>query len=124
MRHIVLFSLLALSGCSNETQRSESTIPAGVIPADSMAIYMADIQVLEAAIRSREVRKQKLQDEARLAYINYFDTASVSKDRFLKSLDYWKHDFGMMASIYDRAMETLSTRMAKQKKLEESAKED
>ncbi len=84
-----------------------------------MALFMADIQVLEAAIRSREVRKQKLQDEARLAYIGYFDTAAVSKDRFMKSLDHWKNDFGIMETIYDDAMEILSTRVAKEKKQEE-----
>lgn len=112
-------------GCGGEKDASQVLeVPQGVMPPDSMAVVMAEIQVLEAAIRSREVRKEKLQDEARLAYIGYFDTAAVAKDRFMHSLDYWKRDFGMMESIYEEAMEILSTRMAKEKKRTDSQAKD
>lgn len=120
-RALVSFFLMTLIvACSGEQSEDQTLqVPQGIIPPDSMALFMADIQVLEAAIRSREVRKQKLQDEARVAYIGYFDTAAVSKDRFMKSLDHWKNDFGIMETIYDDAMEILSTRVAKEKKQEE-----
>jgi hypothetical protein len=123
---IIAFSILLMTGgCGDGKDASQALqVPQGVMAPDSMAIVMAEIQVLEAAIRSREVRKQKLQDEARLAYIGYFDTAAVSKDRFMHSLNYWKRDFGMMESIYDEAMEILSTRMAKEKKRTESQAKD
>jgi hypothetical protein len=59
-----------------------------------------------------------LQAQAKQGFINYFDTARVSKARFTESLDYWKDHYEEMEEIYDQSMEILSTQLVTLKKVE------
>jgi hypothetical protein len=118
-RHALIVSFFVAVLClSCNERKSVSSLPPpprGVLSADSLAILLADLQVFEAAIRSRETRRDGLQDEARLAYLNYFDTVGISEERFKTSLNFWKDDLFVMEQIFDQSMEILSTRMAKAK---------
>ncbi|NCG28970.1 MAG: DUF4296 domain-containing protein [Bacteroidetes bacterium] len=101
--------VLASCGSGNEVVREK---PNGVLPIDSMAMYMADVHLLDAATRHREVRKLGIQAHVKKAYFDYFDTCGISRVRFDKSLDYWSADNEEMIQVYDLSMEILSTKLA------------
>ena len=85
------FGLMAvIVSCGGEAPKRQ--VPNGVLQKDSMAYYLSQIHVVDAAMRHREVRKQSLQSYAKRGFIEYFDTAQVSRDRFLKSLEFWSED--------------------------------
>ena len=73
---------------------------------------MADLHLLDAATRHRDVRKLGIQAHVKNAYFEYFDTCGITQERFDKSLDYWSEDNEDMIQVYDLTMEILSTRLA------------
>jgi hypothetical protein len=83
-----------------------------------MAYFISQVHLIDAASRQREIKKGNLQVYAKRGFIEYFDTAKVSRERFLKSLEFWGDDFDDMAEVYDIAMERLSTQAAQLKKEE------
>lgn len=111
----ILLTVICIACNENKPYSNLPPQPEGILSSDSLAILLADLQVFEAAIRSREARRDGLQDEARLAYLHYFDTSGISEERFKKSLDYWKNDLLIMEQVFDKSMEILSTKMAKAK---------
>jgi len=118
MRYGTLFCLLLLiQGCTSDEQKLPPK-PANVLSKDSMAFYLSQVHIIDAAMRHRDVRKKSLQSQARQGFINYFDTAGVSKERFVESLNYWKENYVEMEEIYDNSMEILSTRLAVLKQVE------
>jgi hypothetical protein len=118
MRYGTLFCLLLLiQGCTSDEQKLPPK-PANVLSKDSMAFYLSQVHIIDAAMRHRDVRKKSLQPQARQGFINYFDTAGVSKERFVESLNYWKENYVEMEEIYDNSMEILSTRLAVLKQVE------
>lgn len=118
----ILLLLIVLSGCaSDEKDADKVTYPSIVMPPDSLAFHLANIHILEAAMRHRDVRKQALQLNAKNGFEDYFDTSKVSRERFERSLSYWEKNFDEMANIYDLAMERLSTKLARMKQSSEVA---
>jgi hypothetical protein len=119
-RSILIGALLIAVSCGEKTV-STRPVPDHILPKDSMALFLGQIHLVDAASRHREVRKQSLQSYAKRGFIEYFDTAHVSRERFLESLSFWGEDFQEMDEIYDLAMERLSTQMAKLKSEEKEA---
>ena len=120
MIRLILLSiiLLSLQGCGSDKNPAPAKKPTHILSKDSMAFYLSEIHIVDAALRHRDVRKKGLQAQAKQGFINYFDTAHVSKARFTESLDYWKDNYEEMEEIYDQSMEILSTQLVTLKKVE------
>jgi len=107
----VAFLMLVLVSCS--TKKETKTPPPDVMGKDSLAYHLGNIHFIDAAMRHRVVRKQSLQAQAKMAFIEYFDTSGTSQQRFETSLAYWRDDFEAMDEIYAKSMEMLSMKLAK-----------
>jgi hypothetical protein len=112
----IVFASVFTSCGNNENAPRE--VPDGILSQDSMAYFISQVHLIDAASRQREIKKGNLQVYAKRGFIEYFDTAKVSRGRFLKSLEFWGDDFDDMAEVYDIAMERLSTQAAQLKKEE------
>lgn len=112
---------LLIVACGEEEKPSR-VAPEGILPKDSMAYYLSQVHIMDAAMRHRKVRKGNMQSYAKRGFIEYFDTAGVSHDRFIRSLEFWAEDFEEMSEVYDLAMERISTQMVRLK--QEEAKKD
>lgn len=113
----LLFLLISVQSCgSNEEEVRQK--PAHVLSKDSVSFYLSQVHIIDAAMRHRDVRKKSLQLEARQGFNHYFDTADISKERFIESLNYWKDNYVEMEEIYDLSMEILSTKLAVLKRVE------
>jgi len=86
-----------------------------------MAFYLSEVHIIDAAMRNREVRRKSLQSYAKRGFVYYFDTAGVSHEKFVRSLDFWRQDTKEMAAIYDVAMERLSVKLAAAKQNESAS---
>ena len=122
MRRLAPLLLLAIIVACGDGRPKNIKAPPGILPKDSMAYFLSQVHMIDAATRHREVRKHNLQVYAKQGFLVYFDTAKVSRERFLASLEFWGDDFDQMSEIYDLAMERLSTQMAKLKSEEKKAK--
>ena len=113
---LLSFLFLSLQGCNADKNPGPAIEPAHILSKDSMAFYLSEVHIVDAALRHRDVRKKGLQAQAKKGFINYFDTAHVSKARFTESLNYWKDNYEEMEEIYDQSMELLSTQLVTLKK--------
>ena len=111
---IPLLALLFLLACTSD-KPAPRPVPVDVLSKDSMAYFLSQVHVIDAAMRHRDVRKENLQVYAKRGFIEYFDTAQVSRAKFVRSLEFWGADFEEMSEIYDLAMERLSTETARLK---------
>ncbi|NQV51576.1 MAG: DUF4296 domain-containing protein [Flavobacteriales bacterium] len=109
-----LLSLVFLLACGSD-KPTPRPVPPDVLSKDSMAFFLSQVHVVDAAMRHRDVRKENLQVYAKRGFIEYFDTAQVSRKKFVQSLAFWGADFEEMSEIYDLAMERLSTQTARLK---------
>lgn len=108
--HVILIAFIFTS-CGDEEKVARER-PADVLPMDSMARYMSELHMIDAATRHRDVRKLGIQAHVKKAYFDYFDTCGITRERFDKSLDYWSGDNEEMIQVYDLSMELLSTKLA------------
>ncbi|MEQ9187309.1 MAG: DUF4296 domain-containing protein [Cryomorphaceae bacterium] len=123
MRILVVLIMALFFGCGQKTPPPRK-VPSSVLSKDSMAYFLSQVHIVDAAMRHRDVRKENLQVYAKRGFIEYFDTAQVNRERFLESLAFWGEDFEEMSGIYDMAMERLSTQMARLKMEEKKAVSD
>jgi len=116
-----LLSAILLASCGSE-EKAPREVPDGVLSKDSMAYYLSEVHVIDAALRHRKVRKGNMQPYAKRAFIEYFDTAQISRDRFVESLEFWAEDFEELSEIYDMSMERISTQIVQLKREEKESK--
>lgn len=113
MKKLALLSLcIVLFACNEKENRVR---PAYVLPSDSMAVMLADIQMLNAGYQHRDVRRDKLQAFAIKEYDAYFDSVGVSKERYDSSFSWWSRDTDAMQALYDNSLNILSIRVTEEK---------
>lgn len=102
--------LLALAACGGEEKRVR---PSNVLSPDSMALFMAEVQLVNAKSQHRESRRKKLLELIKKEQLDLFDSLGVDKECFDRSMDYYMEDVSEMEQIHIDAMNILSERMAK-----------
>ena len=113
MKKLAVLSLSFLLFACNE--KENRVRPAYVLPSDSMAVMLADIQMLNAGYQHRDVRRDKLQAFAIKEYDAFFDSVGVSKERFDSSFSWWSKDTDAMLALYDNTLNILSIRVTEEK---------
>jgi hypothetical protein len=113
MKKLAVLSLsFMLFACNEKENRVR---PAYVLPSDSMALFLADVQMLNAGYQHRDVRKDKLQAFAIKEYDAYFDSVGVSKERYDSSFNWWSRDTDALQALYDNTLNILSIRVTEEK---------
>ncbi len=103
---VILFGAI-LYACSNDGQ--EKLNHTWLVPHEKMAEFLADAQIAEAELNVNKVfgdsNIQKSVD-----YYNYlFEKHQISKDDFVKSINYYLKHPDELEKIYEKVNEILST---------------
>lgn len=104
--------LIGVVACTSEAPRKR---PADIYSPDSMALFMAEIQLINAKSQHRESRRKKLMDMIKREQQLLFDSLGITKETFDKSMNYYLEDAEEMEQLHIEAMDILSQRMAELK---------
>ena len=103
MNRILLAFIILLPIACGKRDRLENT-PAGILPMDSMALFLRDIHDLESALLVSGIRQDSLQNlyrelEPGIFQKHHSDTAKVNR-----SLRYYTSDPELLDSLYHRVL--------------------
>lgn len=104
--------IIFLVSCSSDEVRKR---PSSVLSEDSMAVVLAELQVINAKFQHRDAKQKKLTDFIILEQHEFFDSLGVTQTHFDRSMKYYMQDYVEMQALHDKAMNLLSTRIAKYK---------
>lgn len=104
---ILFFYIIFVAGC----RISDTALPKGIIPRDSMVTIMADIHIAES--RLIKAGSSALQRDVKSAYLQQvLLSAGVDTSRFLKSFDYYSIHPGVFAEMYEDVVVEISKKQA------------
>ncbi|MDP4685338.1 MAG: DUF4296 domain-containing protein [Salibacteraceae bacterium] len=113
MKKLAVLSLSFLLFACNE--KENRVRPAYVLPSDSMAVMLAEVQILNAEYQHRDVRRDKLQPFAVKQFDALFDSVGVSQVRYDSSFSWWSKDPDAMQALLDNTLNILSARVSEVK---------
>ena len=103
---------MILASCSGSEERIR---PDYVIPEDSMVVLIAELQILNAESRHREVRRKKWTDFVKVKQRALYDSLGFDEARIDSSMNYYLQDYESFQTLHQDAMDLLSERLAKYK---------
>jgi len=109
--YVILFALFAFS-CTPEKDVSETNIPAGIIPPDSMTIVITEMQITEAIIREYKRRGQHKEERSVAFYNQTFEKLGITPERYKKSLAFYEENQDTYYEIYMDVISGLSEKQA------------
>ena len=112
MKWLAIIPVLILASCSGSEERIR---PDYVIPEDSMVVLIAELQILNAEGRHREVRRKKWTDFVKVKQRALYDSLGFDEARIDSSMNYYLQDYESFQTLHQDAMDLLSERLAKYK---------
>jgi len=92
----------------------EESVPAGIIPRDSMVMIMTDIHVAEAAWQLRDLgRNDTLRLEAYGRYRYIFGKYGINQDGFIRSFTWYRNNPQLFHAMYEEVIDRLSVQQAR-----------
>jgi len=82
--------------------------PAGLIEKDSIVLIIADIEIIESALRQKQNRGGEIDDMRDTYYKSIFANYKVSREQFDSSMLYYRQDLETINEIYEEVITRLS----------------
>lgn len=108
---MVVILVLAIS-CTPKKEVTETSIPPGIIPPDSMTIVITDMQLTEAILREFKRRGSHDEDRAVVFYNQTFEKLGITPERYKKSLAFYEEHQETYYEIYMDVISLLSEKQA------------
>lgn len=104
----ILFLILN-TGCNTEDRRSETgPVPDDLIAADSMVKILVDIHLVESSLKTIHTKKQDNQQFTDSYYNTLFARHHITRQQFLRSMDYYEREAEKLEKIYENVIIELS----------------
>lgn len=104
--------IFVLGACGGKEKRIK---PADVLSADSMALVLCEVQIINAKATHRESRRKKFSDILKMELLDVYDSLGVSQEVLDRSMKYYSEDYGDMQRVHEKAMNMMTERMARLK---------
>lgn len=105
---IFIIGILMMSSCYNKHDYDVIPKPSGLIEKDSMVLILADIEIIESALRQKQNRGQEINDLRDAYYKSIFTSYGVSRVQFDSSMLYYRQDLETINAIYEEVITRLS----------------
>jgi hypothetical protein len=105
---VVIISLLMVSSCYNKHENDIIGEPSGLILKDSIVLILADIEIIESALRQKQNRGQEIDDLRDTYYKSLFANYGISQVQFDSSMLYYRQDLETINEIYEAVITRLS----------------
>lgn len=104
----LIFATLLLTSCYTSHEKTLLAKPDDLIIRDSLINLLAEIELIESAIRDKQNLGHEIDDLNEAFYATVFKKYNVSKEQFNRSMDYYKQDLNEMNDIYEDVITRLS----------------
>jgi hypothetical protein len=101
---LYIFSFLIYFSCNDKTV----VIPDSVLPQDTMAAVLVDMQILEALKVKAGITDSLSRDSMLVEYALIFKKHHMNQEQFEQSLDFYKANPRLLEGIYDKTINELS----------------
>lgn len=108
----LILLILVSFACSPKKEVSETNIPPGIIPPDSMTIVISEMQVTEAILREFKRRGSYNEDRAVVFYNQTFEKLGITSERYKKSLAFYEQHQETYYEIYMDVVSRISEMQA------------
>ncbi|MEE4257277.1 MAG: DUF4296 domain-containing protein [Bacteroidales bacterium] len=105
---IFIIGMLMISSCYNKHGPAVIPEPSGLIVKDSIVLILADIEIIESALRQKQNRGQEINDIRDDYYKSIFASYGVSRVAFDSSMLYYRQDLETINEIYEEVITRLS----------------
>jgi hypothetical protein len=107
VRKLALLAAIVLaSACSREKVH----IPRDVIPADTMAMLIADLHITEAMLSQKYPRRDSLEIFKPAYFSALFEKYHTTEPKFRESYNFYREHPKLLESIYEEAITDLNLR--------------
>ncbi len=97
----ILYLFLEIS-CSSAGRRNETgPVPDNLIAADSMVKILVDVHLIESSLKTIHTKKQDNEHFTDTYYTTLFEKHHITRDQFLRSLDYYERHAEKLEKIYE-----------------------
>lgn len=103
-----LLSIILLFSCNEKTV----PIPDHVIPKDSMASIITDVQLLEAMKMKANINDSFLIDSILFQYALIFKKHNISQEQFEQSFEFYRSHPALLEEIYEMTINEISAMQA------------
>lgn len=104
---LILVMIVAFS-CSPRKEVSETDIPPGIIPPDSMTMVISEMQYTEAILREFKRRGQYKEERAIAFYNQTFEKLGITPERYKQSLTFYEEHQETYYEIYKNVVTQLT----------------
>jgi hypothetical protein len=105
---LLLFATLLLASCYTTHDKSQVPKPDDLIVRDTLIHLLAEIELIESAIRDKQNLGHEIDDLNEAFYATVFKKYNVSREQFNRSMDYYKQNLEEMDDIYEDVISRLS----------------
>jgi|GEM_PF-660126 len=114
VRYLVgLLMIVFLFSACNEKKEALPKAPEKLIPSDTMAQILSEVQLTEAYLSHLSYNVRGRSDSAYHYYRILFDKYHISKQDFLDNMDYYSRQQDKIQDIYEQAIVSLNKLKAK-----------
>jgi hypothetical protein len=106
--------LLVIGACKEKQVNLE--IPKDIIAKDTMVQLLTEMHLLESSLGIRIFEERKISNTRNLLKAKIYSNYHVSKDRFLKSYDFYAKQPNVIDSMYVDVISEITKRQAEQLK--------
>lgn len=105
---VLLAGMLITSSCYEVHEGTTVEAPASLIDQDKMVLILADVEVLESALRQKQNTGHEIADLKEQYYRSVFLSHEVTREQFDSSMAYYRQDMDLMNQIYEKVITRLS----------------
>jgi hypothetical protein len=114
---LTLALLVLFSGCTSKIKDS-SPEPNDLIPKEQMVDIFVDLKIMDAILASKQRKKETDLHFTKIYYHNsIMEKYGITRDRFVRSFEYYERDLEVLDEIYEEAI----TKLSKMKSEEDKA---
>lgn len=104
----LITGIIIMSSCYSVHDDIKNTKPENLIAREKMILILADVEIVESALRQKQNTGQEINSTREVYYHTIFNNHQVSKEQFDSSLLYYKQDAETMNEIYEDVITRLS----------------
>ncbi len=120
MRALIFVILISLVACAPEPFRAElPPAPEGLLNQEKFTQVMMDVQLLEATLKLKLIRKDDINDRVMGYYQQIWEKHNITEQQYRENLTYYVSQVEVIAEIYD----SLEVRISREKGRIDSLKE-
>ena len=105
---LMIIGLIMITSCYTKHGPEAVAMPDNLIERDTLVFILADIEIIESALRQDQNFGKETDDKRDSYYRSIFANYNISKGQFDSSMMYYRQDMAVIDGIYEDVITRLS----------------